>query len=1234
MSNPNSNDGLGTLHKSSAHLVSKSKANCVDHSKDIGHVVNDDSLSIKRIDNEANDTTVDTIVYDNTPAAAVSPTDNSIKLQQVSTQVATHDNLSDDNGTKASLEKSAVQEVVTQQKLHGSNNNDPFHSHSLEFDKLQFLEKQPKDNATEMEKNGLSIDYSKRVTFQGDIIDRISAVSKIITKKSIKEDNGLICEKCQNKFNPCLDIKNTPTKDDTRKKSRSKSSKGGIAKFTSDYWQHGLQTSVTYIPTTPTRNNLNEDNGLTCPHCAKGFASQGGLDYHVEKKVCQNKFTNSTSRKRKLPKGVHETTAGNYQVQMFYQGRNRSIRNFQTLESATLASEIVRSMFEKDKELHLSAKECERNIKLAKEAAWNVKDGKQSGNDTRKKRRSQSRSSSAIFPSSTINYLNECSRLNPYPDADQTARICIVTGLNNIQVEEWMSSARKKRLSVEAKTHINKWIEEHSINPYPTREVKDAWIKLYGIENDSQLDGYLHRARKNIKENSTMKNDVSSLKTCGLCNIQKKEWSYTIGEWNKLDDRDRLCKYCISKVRTASLSKDDGLVAVTRTRTGPVVKSRERLVAIPQDTSLKRGKGQTVKRDRKRPRKKKELSQKEKYYCSSSSGRGRPKKSKKSIQAEAYLAKGYQLCSVAGCIKRVQQGGVCCRHGAKTTRALCSYKGTDEGFNGFSMGVGTGGQCTNVAKRGGLCRRHGAFDLPDCSDPFCKRVAQKGDDYCVLHIKSICLPQKEGNRKRTVVYDGTERQKKKPKLKPFEPSKVVASKSKRAAPSRRQSSAEGVYELPSGSWRVMVYYQGSHRGIGTFQTLEQATLASEVARSMIKKDKGQQLSAEDCERNFKLAKEAAVNTAMPDQKASKIQRRKLPTGVYETLADNDNTDETLKKNIIIRSQGLPEEAKININKWIEEHSINPFPTREEKDKWIKKDYVLDGYLHRARKDIKENPAMMTTVTLSLKTCSLCNIQKKEWSYSRDEWNKLDDRDRQCKYCISKVRTASLSKDDGLVAVTRTRKITSTRGTASSGGSRSQTISRKDMINEIQGVRRLTGSKNRWGAVLKVSGNDIFLGSYTSPTEAAHAVEMAKEESKMRSSVTSLHDMPSDKLSESLMDTETAKDEDLSARISKYLSPKYQSEKQAEELHKEQVVDEPADNLIAAGVMTMPTIESIISKFEEARKAGYQPKTFDLQAYMAEHDKKYTYLVDVKNDDTNISNKRRKKSTPKRLIGGL
>jgi len=152
----------------------------------------------------------------------------------------------------------------------------------------------------------------------------------------------------------------------------------------------------------------------------------------------------------------------------------------------------------------------------------------------------------------------------------------------------------------------------------------------------------------------------------------------------------------------------------------------------------------------------------------------------------------------------------CVVYTAKVTRRLCTYKGA---------GIGTDGQCPNVVKRGGLCRRHGAFDLPDCSDPFCKRVAQKGDVFCVLHTKQdknrkrrkqdqeneeeqdnenegepipnvlhlgfevcpIALEKKkkedsisnqgeeEGCRKRTVVYDGTESQTKKPKLKPSEP---------------------------------------------------------------------------------------------------------------------------------------------------------------------------------------------------------------------------------------------------------------------------------------------------------------------------------------------------------------------------------------------------------------------------------------------------------------------------------
>jgi len=280
-------------------------------------------------------------------AAAVSPTDNTITHEQVLTQVAndsaapTHNMHTEStpkrtlqthitpnkrstgsnwsNGTKASLEESAVREVVPQQKIHGSDNDDPFHSHSLEmFDKLQLLEKQPNDDGVDVNKNGneersqMGVDNSKRVTFQGDVTDRIAAVpttampttavptsvSKIFTKKYHKENNRLTCPHCakgfvsqggldyhvllacQNKLPTSLIITtNKPTKDVERKKRRSKSM-GGIAKITSDYWQHGvLSTAAT-----------NQKSQSSSPSAI--FPSQ----------------------KRKLPKGVYETIAGNYQV--------------------------------------------------------------------------------------------------------------------------------------------------------------------------------------------------------------------------------------------------------------------------------------------------------------------------------------------------------------------------------------------------------------------------------------------------------------------------------------------------------------------------------------------------------------------------------------------------------------------------------------------------------------------------------------------------------------------------------------------------------------------------------------------------------------------------------------------------------------------------------------------------------------------------------------------------------
>mmetsp|Transcript_19821 Transcript_19821/g.41550 ORF Transcript_19821/g.41550 Transcript_19821/m.41550 type:complete len:270 (+) Transcript_19821:20-829(+) len=75
-----------------------------------------------------------------------------------------------------------------------------------------------------------------------------------------------------------------------------------------------------------------------------------------------------------------------------------------------------------------------------------------------------------------------------------------------------------------------------------------------------------------------------------------------------------------------------------------------------------------------------------------------------------------RLCSVQNCTKQVQQGGVCCRHGAKTTRATCSHD-----------------KCTNVAKRGGLCRRHGAFNLETCAFVGCRRCVKRGRKFCDGH---------------------------------------------------------------------------------------------------------------------------------------------------------------------------------------------------------------------------------------------------------------------------------------------------------------------------------------------------------------------------------------------------------------------------------------------------------------------------------------------------------------------
>ncbi|KAL9189550.1 hypothetical protein ACHAXT_009225 [Thalassiosira profunda] len=115
---------------------------------------------------------------------------------------------------------------------------------------------------------------------------------------------------------------------------------------------------------------------------------------------------------------------------------------------------------------------------------------------------------------------------------------------------------------------------------------------------------------------------------------------------------------------------------------------------------------------------------------------------RKAKRTKKSAAGNYRICSVPGCPKQVQQGGVCCSHGAKTTRSSCSHNG-----------------CTNVSKRGGLCRRHGAFDLNTCDWKGCRNVAVHGN-FCSVHTetcaKAGCHREATHNRERpkTKVKDG------------------------------------------------------------------------------------------------------------------------------------------------------------------------------------------------------------------------------------------------------------------------------------------------------------------------------------------------------------------------------------------------------------------------------------------------------------------------------------------------
>ncbi|KAL7425913.1 hypothetical protein ACHAXH_000324 [Discostella pseudostelligera] len=77
---------------------------------------------------------------------------------------------------------------------------------------------------------------------------------------------------------------------------------------------------------------------------------------------------------------------------------------------------------------------------------------------------------------------------------------------------------------------------------------------------------------------------------------------------------------------------------------------------------------------------------------------------------------GRPICSFPGCFKSIQAKGVCCQHGAKTSRSKCRVP-----------------RCQNSSQRGGLCRRHGSEKLQICTVESCPKWGR----YCDRHTMAI-----------------------------------------------------------------------------------------------------------------------------------------------------------------------------------------------------------------------------------------------------------------------------------------------------------------------------------------------------------------------------------------------------------------------------------------------------------------------------------------------------------------
>ena len=198
---------------------------------------------------------------------------------------------------------------------------------------------------------------------------------------------------------------------------------------------------------------------------------------------------------------------------------------------------------------------------------------------------------------------------------------------------------------------------------------------------------------------------------------------------------------------------------------------------------------------------------------------------------EKFSKKKY--CSWEGCTNGAIKGGVCWRHGAKSTtnKKKCSSEG-----------------CTNYAVKGGVCVRHGAKTTTN---------KKKKKNNCSATTKRLrpddeneSEPVKKRSKKKECSCDDPKENEQVSKaieaVEMNRDKKLVAGK---------VTLPRGVTVRPSGKWQAQIFYAGKSRYIGVFESREDACYAYEVAGQVLmtcNEPKDNEVDA-----NINLAKRAA-----------------------------------------------------------------------------------------------------------------------------------------------------------------------------------------------------------------------------------------------------------------------------------------------------------------------------------------------------------------------------------------